>query len=217
MGERRDWKLKDGRFCFPIGTDDDSDSKNEFFYEFAVRRIKSKETRRERLEITAFVRKDMDDGQGEEECKVTASLNDLDGGIKKMREYGIVFTDDNARLKLKRAIEKNYRDIALEYESPLPEGNKLQDFLALVEEYVAAGKRNGDSGELVYIPVTECDALMSDSGYEEYEKGSLRKRLKEGGFIHTVGDRYTLVKRLNNRPCRVMAFYAGKLQQEGQE
>ena len=83
MSERWDWALNDGRFYVPDGNG--SDSKNEFFYEFAVRRIKNKETRRERLEISAFVRKDMDDEQGEEECKVTASLNDLDGGIKKMR------------------------------------------------------------------------------------------------------------------------------------
>lgn len=188
---------------------------NEFKYKFRITRHKDIVTKKEILEIIAFVKNN--DGSfddNDESISEKFELGDIDNTLIKLREYGIVFTDDNSRLKLKRHIEKSYSNIRVNEISDndtknvlSDEENKLDDFLYAIGEYVRADTENKErKNELLYVPVADFDQIAIDCGYHTYEINSLRRKLIDKKYIHTVGQRTTIVVRIANRPTRTIAF-----------
>ena len=91
------------------------EKENECFYKFRVERLKNIENRKEFLKITVYLGKIQKNKYDEdcsikydEDCSIKLSMKNLENGLIDLREYGIVFSDDNIRMKLKRKIESCY-------------------------------------------------------------------------------------------------------------
>lgn len=178
-----------------------TDDINEEHFKFKLIRIKDTDTKKEVLRIEAFLN-DTENGN------VITSMNKLDEALLSFREYGIIFSDDNSRLKLKRKIEQVYMSIKDEKIRSLnePEISKFDSFMEALGEYINALKEPFSEDGLCYIPVAEFDQIALDCEYREYEIQGLRKKLKDNKYIRTVGDRYAILVRYQGKPTRVIAL-----------
>lgn len=181
---------------------------NEEHYSFVTTRLKDQTTKKEVLCIRAYLK-------NEENGVIETSVDKLDEALLSFREYGIVFSDDNIRLKLKRRIEQEYMNIKLETIAGTEENNEKEDkldaFMAGLNEFIHALKEPFNKAGWCCLTVSEFDQLALDCGYLQFEIRNLRKQLKEKGYIHTVGDRYAIMVRYNNKPTRVIAFIKDKI------
>lgn len=186
-----------------VGATTDS---NESHYLFYITRIKNEETKEEHLRIKAFC-------DNKENGTIEIDNDKIDIALLSLRKYGIFFSDDNTRLKLKRKIESKYLDIPIEIQKN-EISKKIKDCLEAVVEYITASLPEENKNELYYMPVGDFDAIAIDCGYADYDMKSLRKYLKENGLIQTTGTRYTKVVRIHNKATRVMAFKMKELQEK---
>ncbi len=174
---------------------------NEAHYVFEIERVKDGVTKKEHLNIKTMV-----DG----DCNGTVSVEpaNIAQGLLSLREYGIIFSDDNSRIKLARCIEQNYQQIAvsIQTQSDNQENNeRFIDFLGAIGEYIKAAKEQRKNG-LSYVLVADFDAIALDCGYQPFEINGLRSLLKQNGYIHTVGNRNTLIIRFHGKVKRVIGF-----------
>lgn len=175
---------------------------NEKHFKFHLTRLKDPDTKREVLRIKAW--------ENEEEItKIETSLGNLYDALLSLRDYGIVFSDDNGRMKLKRKIEQSYTSITKETMNVFEnkEKSKFDNFMDTMVEYVDALKEPYNEKGFCNIRVAEFDQIALDCNYKEYEIQGLRKQLKENKCIYTKGDRYAILVRLNEKPTRVISFY----------
>lgn len=186
---------------------------NESAYEFRIVRIKDKETKKEYLKITSSI-------EGVENGTLKLSPSNISQGLIELREYGIFFSDDNSKIKLERCINRNYNKITLDEKDTVYKDigddpdSKLNSLLYGVGEYILATEEKVVEG-LCYIPVADFDEIALDCGYRLFESNSLRRKLKEDGYIHTSENRFTIVARVENKPKRVLAFQYDVLKERG--
>ena len=198
---------------------------NEFYYKFRAIRLKDEETRKEFLKLTAYVRNSKEETEYTEEVSVMISMRNLDQGLIDLREYGIIFSDDNIRLKLKRKIESVYRSIKVELNEEIGEekNERFKDFLAQVNERLILEESNKDKNgnkesevirnNLFYVSTTIFDELAIDCEYEPFEIRSLRRKLKKENIIVTDDKRYTKLLHCPNKVIRAIAFHIDKIQE----
>ena len=184
---------------------------NETHYQFEIERIKDVSTKREYLDIKMKV-----DGNDNE--KVSVEPSNIAQGLLSLREYGIMFSDDNSRIKLARCIEQNYQQIAVSVQTE--SNNKIANarfgvFLGAIGEYVRAAEDQRKSG-LSYVLVADFDAIALDCGYQSFEINGLRNLLKDQDYIHVPdksnkSNRNTLIIRLRGKVTRVIGFKDEKM------
>ena len=179
---------------------------NEIHYQFEIVRIKDVSTKREYLDIKMKV-------DGNDNGTISVEPSNIAQGLLSLREYGIMFSDDNSRIKLARCIEQKYQQIAVSVQTE--SNNKIANarfgvFLGAIGEYVRAAEDQRKSG-LSYVLVADFDAIALDCGYQPFEINGLRNLLKDKGYIHTTDKRNTLIIRLRGKVTRVIGFKDEKM------
>lgn len=205
------------------------EKENECFYKFRVERLKNIENRKEFLKITVYLGKIQKNKYDEdcsikydEDCSIKLSMKNLENGLIDLREYGIVFSDDNTRMKLKRKIESCYWMIPVkdEEDEEIKELNeeKFQEFLFGVYEYFNGDEKDnnnaGKKGNCWYMRVILFNNIAARFGYKENEIQDLRKRLKKEKLIIAEDKRYTKTVRYfeGKIPVRVIVFHGENLE-----
>ena len=199
-------------------------------YSFKLQRYKDTSTFRELLVITNFVtsleKVDpntlTDSSLCDEELQtvengtIETSLPNLTTDINQFREYGVAMGLTYFR-DLAKQIELHYVDIPVTVLGSSGDSQRFDSLIDSVKEYFLSSVNSDGSVtvDFCYIPVKMFQQLSEDCGYRPYEMQSLRKRLDEGGYIHTVSKRYTLVRRIDKKPERVIAFKKETLFPEG--
>ena len=184
---------------------------NETHYQFEIERIKDVSTKREYLDIKMKV-------DGNDNGTISVEPSNIAQGLLSLREYGIMFSDDNSRIKLARCIEKKYQQIAVSVQTE--SNNKIANarfdvFLGAIGEYVRAAGDQRKSG-LSYVLVADFDAIALDCGYQPFEINGLRNLLKDQDYIHVPdksnkSNRNTLIIRLRGKVTRVIGFKDEKM------
>lgn len=177
---------------------------NEIHYQFEIERIKDVSTKREYLDIKMKV-------DGNDNGKVSVEPSNIAQGLLSLREYGIMFSDDNSRMKLARCIEQNYQQIAVstQFDNQVDK-NRFGVFLGAIGEYVRAAEDQRKNG-LSYVLVADFDAIALDCGYQPFEINGLRNLLKDKDYIHAPNKRNTLIIRLRGKVTRVIGFKDEKM------
>lgn len=179
------------------------DNMPEIKFSFELTRYKNTKTHRERLIIKCLL-----DGKGNGEAETT--IDNLDKAFNELMQYGVVFSNDSERIKLKKKIVQIYLLIGIREEED-DESTKFEDFLTAAGEYIQLSEKD-NTDDLCYIPVSLFDEIAGDCGYKSYELKELRKKLKDEGFLHTSSDRIAILVRYQNKPTRVIAFKREKMQ-----
>lgn len=199
-------------------------------YSFKLQRYKDTSTFRELLVITNFVTSPekvdpntlTDSSLCDEELQtvengtIETSLPNLVTDINQFREYGVAIGLTYLR-DIAKQIELHYVDIPVTTMGSSGDNERFDSLIDAVKEYFSSSVNSDGviSEALCYIPVKMFQQLSEDCGYRPYEIQSLRKSLDEGGYIHTVSKRYTLVRRIDKKPERVIAFKKETLFPEG--
>ncbi len=171
-------------------------------FSFKLEVYKDSETHVESMKITNF--KDRN-----ENGSIVTSIVDLGRDIKDFKRFGVVMGDTYYR-DLARRIEEEYVNIEVSTVTFATGDTRYSDFLGEVKEFFI-GSTEYISDDFCYVPVNMFNELFTDCGYSEYEMKNLRTQLAQGGYIHVVSGRYAILKRLSNKPERVVAFYREKL------
>ena len=203
-----EWKMEsiEGKQESGIVASGITEDSNERHYKFFISRIKDEETKEEHLRMRAFC-------DNEENGTVEIDNDKIDTGLLSLRRYGIFFSDDNTRLKLKHMIESRYLDIPINIQKN-EISKRIKECLEAVGEYIIASSKEENKNGLYYMPVGDFDVIALDCGYADYDMKGIRKYLKENDLIQTTGARYTKVVRIHNKPTRVMAFKIKELQEK---
>ena len=141
---------------------------------------------------------------------MTSILN-LESDIKQFMKYGVVLSAIDYR-DLRKTIEDNYlylRDTPITLEAD----TRLDSLLGQVKDYLSIST-DLINDDFCFIPVTVFNDLAGDCGYGSYEMKALRERLAKDGYIRIQSGRYAILKRIKNRPERVIAFYREKIGME---
>ncbi len=197
---------------------------NEMHYSFHLERHRDL-TKREILVIKVY-------NDGEQIPDINTNIAGLDGELLSLQEYGIVFTDSNNRIKLRRKIEQIYSKIEInpQKDEPSREDIRFNNLLDMVKEFIGAKQEDSDaqrketsksgkesvqkaaeSEDLYSIPVSDFNEMTIDCGYKSYESQALRQKLFDKGYIRKVGNRYAVMSRYNNKPMRVIKFFKEKI------
>lgn len=181
---------------------------NEIHYQFEIVRIKDVSTKREYLDIKMKV-------DGNDNGTISVEPSNIAQGLLLLREYGIMFSDDNSRIKLARCIEQKYQQIAVSVQTE--SDNKIANarfgvFLGAIGEYIRAAEDQRKSG-LSYVLVADFDAIALDCGYQPFEINGLRNLLRDQNYIHVPdkSNRNTLIIRLRGKVTRVIGFKDEKM------
>ena len=124
---------------------------NEIHYQFEIVRIKDVSTKREYLDIKMKV-DDNDNGT------ISVEPSNIAQGLLSLREYGIMFSDDNSRIKLARCIEQKYQQIAVSVQTE--SDNKIANarfgvFLGAIGEYIRADHQSKWRTFIWWMPIPE--------------------------------------------------------------
>lgn len=174
-------------------------------FSFELEIFKDSDTHVESMKITNY--KD-----GNENGSILTSIVDLEKDIKSFKRFGVVIKDSYFR-ELAIRIEDVYADIRVSQVVLSGNDKRLGDLLDQVKLFVT-DSREYITESFCYIPVNMFNGLASDCGYDEYEMKSLRSQLADNGYIYTTSGRYAILKRVLNKPERVIAFYREKLKVE---
>lgn len=199
---RLEWEFnKETKTIYAGG--ENTDNMPETKFSFELTRFKNEITHRERLVIKCLL-----DGKDNGEAETT--IDNLDKAFNELMQYGVVFSNDSERIKLKKKIVQIYLHIDISKEDD-GESKKFEEFLKAAGEYIQLSEKD-NTDDLCYIPVSLFDEIAGDCGYKSYELKGLRQGLKDGGFLHTSSDRVAILVRYQNKPTRVIAFKREKMQ-----
>lgn len=181
-----------------------ADKYNESDYTFEVYRVRDEETNLVSLKIMVTIESDGDTVK----VPFVSSISELDSTLKSMCNYGIVFTDKNSQIKLKKAIMDNYKKLD---QAPEERENKekLDAVLDAVCDFIISD--NQANADEYHVPVGIFNELASDCEYASYEIKKLRKDLAREvsgrkPYIRKVGKRYAIMVNYRNKATRVIAF-----------
>lgn len=173
-------------------------------FSFKLERYKNSSTYEEGLKVYSFV-------NGVDNGFIVTTIYNLEKDIEQLMRYGVVLSTLEFR-DLKKAIEDNY--LKLEPVSiSLDSDSRFDELIALVKEFIEgeSNKTGVIKGELCYVPVNDFNKLAEDCEFYEYEIRALRGQLKDKGYIHTTGNRFAGVTKINDKSVRAIAFKRDKL------
>ncbi len=171
-------------------------------FQFKLVIYKDSDTHIESIKITNY--KD-----GQENGSIVTSILDLGKDIRNFKKFGVVMGDTYFR-DLARRIEEEYANIEVGEVNLSKSDTRYNELITEVKDYLA-GSAEYISEDFCYIPVSMFNEICIDCGYSDYEMKNLRSQLAQDKYIHVVSGRYAILKRLGNKPERVIAFYRKKL------
>lgn len=170
-------------------------------FSFRLERYKDDSTHEESLKINSLL-------DGSENGFIVTTIYNLEKDITQLMKYGVVLSAIDFR-DLQQEIVNNYLKL-----KPVPinlgSDSRFTELITSVREYVD-GNADLITNVFCYIPVNDFNTLAEDCGFYEYEMKMLRGQLKDKGYIHTAGKRYTTVTRIKNKAVRAIAFKRNKL------
>ncbi len=179
-----------------------ADVESRFKFKLVI--YKDAETHIESIKITNY--KD-DVGNG----SIVTSIFDLGKDLRTFKRFGVVIGDTYFR-DLARRIEDEYANIEIGKVTLSKSDARYEDLITEIKRYFTEYKEDDYVTEdFCNIPVNSFNGLASDCGYNEYEIKNLRSQLAQDNYIHVVSGRYAILKRMGNKPERVVAFYREKL------
>lgn len=196
------WCFDRNTSIMSVNIDKSAKAELEGQFSFKLERYKDSDTHEESIKITNYK-------NGSENGVVVTSILDLASDITKFKKFGVVIGDTYFR-DLVKQIELIYLEID---EVPVTFDNddgRMNDLISQVKEYVT-GSSDLVEKDFCYIPVTMFNGLVEDCGYRSYEMKTLREQLSKGGYIHMKSGRFAILKRIKDKPERVVAFYREKL------
>lgn len=222
---------ENGYMKFSSNEPSEPNKPNEYYYEFKATRLKDSESKKESLKLIVC-RKNSLEEESTEKVTVVISMRNLETGLADLCDYGVIFSDANRRLKLKRKIESVYQEIPIEIDKEFgqEEKERFKNFLVQVNERLILNekveeieKKEGKVKEekeikkireikeiiragLFHMPLNIFDELAISCGYKEFELPSLKKRLKTEKVIKTDTGRCTKLVHYINKPVRTIAF-----------
>jgi len=177
-----------------------ADVESRFQFELVI--YKDADTHIESIRITNY--KD-----GQENGSIVTSILDLGKDIRNFKKFGVVIGDTYFR-DLARRIEEEYANIEVGEVNLSKSDTRYNELITEVKGYLA-GSAEYITEDFCYIPVNMFNEICIDCGYSDYEMKNLRGQLAQDKYIHVVSGRYAILKRLGNKPERVIAFYRKKL------
>lgn len=206
MTERKKivWKYDQqaSNMCMYINHDESKKCELEKQFKFKLERYKDSETHEESLKITNY-KNDNENGT------IVTSVVDLEKDIVKFKRYGVVLGDTYFR-DLAKQIELVYLQIPEQAVTLAANDERMSGLLSQIIDYIEEFP-DTKANEFCYIPVQIFNDLAKDNGYYEHEIKSLRKALSDAGFIRVDSGRYAILKRMKDKPERVLAFVKSKL------
>ena len=128
--------------------------------------------------------------------------------LPKLRKYGVVL--NNVQLAdLKKQIELLYLDLDIVYvniKSPYISDEELSGLIGMIQDSLVGAEYLVENNKC-YMPVKDFGELLEDS---ELDPLVVRKVLLEKGYIEGSNGRTAILKRLDKKTTRVLAFYADK-------
>lgn len=171
-------------------------------FQFKLVIYKDAETHVESIKITNY--KD-----GQENGSIVTSILDLGKDLRTFKKFGVVMGDTYFR-DLARRIEEEYANIEVGEVTLSKSDTRYNELITEVKDYLS-GSAEYITEDFCYIPVNMFNEICIDCGYSDYEMKNLRGQLAQDKYIHVVSGRYAILKRLGNKPERVIAFYRKKL------
>lgn len=210
------WKFDMDSSTFYVSKEKSDLAESEARFKFRVVIFKDIDTHIESMKITNYVidKKTVADGEweaaeGKENGSIVTSIYDLGQKMRDFKKFGVVIGDTYFR-DLARRIEEEYANIEVGEVTLSMGDTRYSDLIAEVERFFT-DYNEYISEDFCYIPVNTFTGLCSDCGYSEYEMKNLRSQLAQEKYIRIVSGRYAILKRLANKPERVVAFYREKL------
>ena len=168
---------------------------------FALTRCKDVATHEEFLTVQSLY-KDADNGS------IQTSLENLGKDLSKLRKYGVALS--NLQIgELKVEIDKIYLRLqveAIETRSRGVSENEWNNIIGTITEYLEEGKFTPENSKYL-MPVKEFEELFDDS---DISTVAIRKELLERGYIEGSNGRTSILKKVGNRPVRMVAFIEDK-------
>ena len=177
------------------------DFKKYSMLSFALTRCKDIVTHEEFLTVQSLY-DEADNGS------IQTSLENLSKDLGKLRKYGVALS--NLQLgELKVEIDKVY--LQLDVVPVHTQNNYLSDdeIASVVETIRTSLKEGGYTPEngKYYVPVRDFEELFDDSDVSPL---TIRKVLLEKGYIEGSNGRTAILKKMDKKPVRVVAFYEDK-------
>lgn len=206
------WEIKSGSEDMICAVGDGVEKVPESRFEFKLIRYKDDKSKMEYLDIQCYEKDEH--GQLQENGKVETDIGNLDAAFREFVRYGVVFSNNNELIKLKKSIKENYYKLP---KQPVEYDNSTdKHFTELLEEvghYIECSEQYNTQDEC-FVPAKDFDEIVESCGYRSYENLQVRKRLKNEGYIRTIGDRMTVVVRCHGKGTRVLSFFRQKLVEE---
>lgn len=206
MTQNLTWELKEDTTNELEAAGENIATMPESKFSFAFARYKGVDTKRERLVIKCLL-ENVSNGEAE------TTIDNLDKAFNELMQYGVVFSNDNELIKLKRKIKKIYLDITIIEVKEDDIDDRFIGFLKAIGEYIKLSEKD-NTDDLCFISVAVFDDIVKDCGYKSYEMQNLRKKLKDKKYIRSIGERIAIIVRYQGKPSRVIAFLRKKMQDE---
>ena len=168
---------------------------------FALTRCKDVVTHEEFLTVQSLY-------NGADNGSIQTSLENLDKDLGKLKKYGVALS--NLQLGyLKTEIDKVYLQldvVPVNAQKTYLSDDELSGVVETIRASLKEGGYSADSGKY-YMPVKDFEELFDDS---EVSPLTIRKVLLEKGYIEGSNGRTAILKKLDKKPVRVVAFYEDK-------
>ena len=168
---------------------------------FALTRCKDVVTYEEFLTVQSLF-------NGADNGSIQTSLDDLGKDLGKLKKYGVALSNLQFGY-LKTEIDKVYLQLDVVPVNSQKSYLYEDDLSGIVESIRISLKEGGyaaDNGRY-YMPVKDFEELFDDS---EVSPLVIRKGLLEKGYIEGSNGRTSMLKKMDKKPVRVVAFYEDK-------
>lgn len=187
-------------------SEESKEAENEKAFSFKLTRYKNKETYQESLRIESFY-------NGAENGYIDTFIYSLDNDLKQLKKYGVAFSGI-VYTGLKQEIENVYLSLSpIEpaYDENAPKTVDKIVMKAILEMIGEVVNVFGLDEGYYHIPVEQFNLLIDESEFKEYNITSIKEWLSKNNFIKCGIGRFTNLVRLNQKPTRVISFYADKI------
>ena len=168
---------------------------------FALTRCKDVVTHEEFLTVQSLY-------NGADNGSIQTSLENLDKDLGKLKKYGVALS--NLQLGyLKTEIDKVYLQldvVPVNTQTPSFSAAELAEVVETIRVYLKDGEFAPEDGKY-YMPVKEFEELFDDSSISPV---AIRKVLLEHGYIEGSNGRTSVLKKLDKKPVRMVAFKEDK-------
>lgn len=168
---------------------------------FALTRCKDVMTHEEFLTVQSLY-------NGADNGSIQTSLDDLDKDLGKLKKYGVALSNLQFGY-LKTEIDKVYLEldvVPVNTQTPSFSAAELAEVVETIRVYLKDGEFSPEDGKY-YMPVKEFEELFDDSNISPV---AIRKVLLEHGYIEGSNGRTSVLKKLDKKPVRMVAFKEDK-------